>query len=176
MNDEPVVTCPTCEHDMDIEPGQMGEYYNCPQCHSQEVLMSSYHADEQWDDRSRTPEMFAISGWANGFRVPEPHGMEAEEVQYHHPSRQALLRKRTTIVTSISVPSGRNELKRAVIREMLKRGGHNSEIAELVNEGRLGREGLEEIVEATSRVDQGNGSASPAQVGGTGTPGRQRTQ
>lgn len=176
MIDQPRVTCPTCNSDMNIKLGQVEDHYQCPVCHSEEVLTTSSHAQDQWNDRSKKPQMYPIVAWQNGLRIPEPHGMEAQEMKYHHPSRQALLRKRTTIVTTLTVPIGKYQLKKAVIQEMIKHGRDSAKIAELVNESDINRAGFEAIAQEASRADRGNGSASTAIPGGTDTPGRQRTQ
>lgn len=169
------VTCPTCGNGMNTELGRLGDRYRCSWCQSQEVLTVSSHADDQWDERTELPELYPISAWENGFLVPEPHGMEAEEIQYHHPSRQALLRKRTTIVTSVTASNGRYELKRAIIREMILGETDSSVIADFVNESKISKSGFETIAQATVRADRGNGSASTASAE-TDTPARQRTQ
>lgn len=160
---------------METKLGRIDDHYKCSYCGREEALTTSKHAQDQWNERSEKPEMFPIVAWSEGFRVPGPHGMEAEELTYHHPSRQALLRKRTTIVTSVIVPIGKYQLKKAVIQEMIKRNVDSAKIAELVNESSISRSGFEKIAQETSRADQGNGSASTA-VGGTDTPARQRTQ
>jgi hypothetical protein len=160
---------------MDVKLGQVEDHYYCPYCHSEEVLTTSSHAQDQWDDRSRKPETFPIVAWQDSIRIPQPHGMEAQEMKYHHPSRQALLRKRTTIVTTVTVPIGKYQLKKAVIQELIKHDADSSKIAELVNESDINREGFEQIAQETGRGDRGNGSASTASAR-TDTPGRQRTQ
>lgn len=160
---------------MDTDDGRLGDLYRCPWCQSQEALTVSNHAHDRWDERTKLPELYPISAWENGFLVSDPHGMEAEEIQYHHPSRQALLRKRTTIVTSVTGTDGKYDLKRAIIRDMLRGETSNSVVAEFVNESSISKTGFEKIVEATVRGDQGTGSASTASAG-TDTPGRQRTQ
>lgn len=175
MGDTKQVTCPECGGEMDTTHTTFGEQYYCFNCGHENTLTESKHVRDQWEERSRCPRMYPISGWENGFVVPKPHGMEAEELRYHHPSRQAVIRKRTTLVTSIDVTSARYTLKKAVIREMIKRGHNNAEIAELVRESNIGRDGLEKIARETSRADRGTGSASTASAG-TDTPGRQRTQ
>lgn len=176
MLEQPQVTCPTCDSNMDVKLGQVEDHYICPYCQSEEVLTTSSHAQDQWNDRSREPQTMPIVGWQDGIRIPEPHGMEAEEMKYHHPSRQALLRKRTTIVTTVTVPIGKYALKKAVIQELIKHDADSSKIATLVNESDINRDGFEKIAQEASRADRGNGSASTATPGGTDTPGRQRTQ
>lgn len=176
MLDQPQVTCPNCFNDMDYKLGQVEDHYRCPYCQTEEILTTSKHAQDQWNDRSKKPELYPIVAWQEGIRVPEPHGMEAQELTYHHPSRQALLRKRTTIVTTVTVPIGKYALKKAVIQEMIKQDQDSADIVGLVNESDINRDGFEEIAQEVSRADRGNGSASTATPGGTDTPGRQRTQ
>lgn len=172
----PIVTCPNCDNTMEVKTGRLGDRYSCTWCHTESALTVTDHANNQWDDRSSQPQLYPISAWENGFEIPEPHGLEAEEIQYHHPSRQALLRKSTFIVTSITAINAKYKLKKAIIQSMIKRDRAHSEIATFVNESRISRDGFEKIAKATSRGDQGNGSASNTASGGTDTPGRQRTQ
>lgn len=139
MLNQPTVTCPTCDNGMDRKLGQVEDHYRCPYCHSEEVLTTSNHAQDQWDNRSKKPELYPITAWQEGFRVPSPHGMVAQEVMYHHPSRQAMLRKRTTIVTTVTVPVGKYRLKKAVIKQMILREEDNAKIVDVVNESDINR-------------------------------------
>jgi hypothetical protein len=79
----------------------------------------SEHAVERW--KARTPSSTKIGprvAWldAEDAVVPEPTGLDADEVRYHAPTRTVLLRKDSHMVTVIDLSALRTQARRAVAR------------------------------------------------------------
>ena len=151
------------------------EVYKCKQCGDVLEVNTTSHADKQWRDRSRMAHTDPMDAWGEAVEIYN-HDFDAEIAQYHHPSRIALLQKGASIVTCIYIPTARYEGQRAALQAMIRVGADNGKIANLTNECRITRSGLEEIVKHMNRPDRGDGSAEPtAGSARTNTPGRTRS-
>jgi len=154
------VTCYYCDGPMLHIGIDRSDVYECQVCSAVEEIGATDHVEDQWQDRSRVPQMDIIDAWNNSIEIFK-HGFDAQEARYHHPSRIVLLQKRTDLVTAIDVRTARYTGKVASIQAMVRVGADNSQIAELCNESGVNRDGFRQIIDQL-RADSGDGTASGA--------------
>jgi hypothetical protein len=86
-----------------------------------EWVFVSQHAARRWHARAAPsdPPYGPRAAYIEGERVPEPTGLEADEVRYHPPTDALLLRKNNVLVTVIR---GR-EASSYPLREAVRQAG-----------------------------------------------------
>ncbi|WP_435067684.1 hypothetical protein [Haloplanus sp. C73] len=72
------------------------------------------HAADRWAARSDDTGYGPVVAWREGRVIPEPHGLEADEVRFHRPSGTVLLNRDGYLVTVIDADSAKPKLRRAL--------------------------------------------------------------
>lgn len=151
------VKCLDCSEGTMVYIGDhRAEVYKCKRCGAVHEVSPTWHAKEQWLDRSRLPHHNIIDSWNESITIND-HGFDAEVARYHHPSRTVLLMKRSNIVTVIDVPSSRYQGQCACVLAMVRVDASSTKIANLLNECGITRKGFEQILKYRDRTEQGDG-------------------